>query len=93
MARRLHIEKRIDDYPRWYPLVVTIGAVLAAVLLSGIIFRLIGGEPLKALSFFWKATFGSWATFSDTLVKATPLILVGAGLYDCVSDAAVEYRG
>ncbi len=77
MAKRLQIEPRIDDYPGWYPLLITIGAVLTAVILSGIIFALIGGAPLKALSFFYKATFGSWATFSDTLVKATPLILVG----------------
>ena len=27
--------------------------------------------------YFFTATFGSWAVFSDTLVKATPLILVG----------------
>jgi simple sugar transport system permease protein len=27
--------------------------------------------------FFFEATFGSWAVFSDTLVKATPLILIG----------------
>ena len=27
--------------------------------------------------FFYEATFGSWATFSDTIVKATPLIMVG----------------
>jgi simple sugar transport system permease protein len=29
------------------------------------------------LSFFYSATFGSWPVFSDTIVKATPLIMVG----------------
>ena len=38
---------------------------------------MIGGQPLLVGRFFFEATFGSWAAFSDTLVKATPLILVG----------------
>lgn len=77
MPYRLHIEKRIDDYPWWFPALISVGAVIAAFVLSGIVFALIGGEPIKVLGFFFKATFGSWPVFSDTLVKATPLILTG----------------
>ena len=77
MPYKLHIEKRIDNYPRWFPAAVSVGAVMAAFVLSGIIFALIGGEPIKVFGFFIKATFGSWPVFSDTLVKATPLIIVG----------------
>jgi general nucleoside transport system permease protein len=74
---RLAVEKRVEDVPRWMPAATSIFAVVAAFVISGIILRIMGGEPFTVLRFFWNATFGSMATFSDTLVKATPLILVG----------------
>lgn len=77
MAYRLHIEKRIDNYPKWFPAAVSIAAVVAAFIVSGIIFKLIGGQPIRAFGFFLKATVGSIPVFTDTLVKATPLIFVG----------------
>lgn len=77
MPFRLQIERRIEDVPRWLPPLITLGAVVIAFIISGIILRLMGGEPLRVLRFFFQATFGSWGVFSDTLVKATPLILVG----------------
>ncbi|MFN2135101.1 MAG: ABC transporter permease [Candidatus Promineifilaceae bacterium] len=77
MPFSISIEKRVEDVPRWMPAATSIFAVVAAFLISGLILWLMGGEPFRVLRFFWDATFGSWATFSDTLVKATPLILVG----------------
>ncbi|GAB4282694.1 MAG: ABC transporter permease [Candidatus Promineifilaceae bacterium] len=71
------IEKRIEDIPKWLPAATSIGSVVVAFIISGIILKFIGGQPLLVLKFFYKATFGSWATFSDTMVKATPLIMVG----------------
>ena len=71
------VEKRTDDLPRWLPVLVSIGSVVAAFILSGIVFALIGGQPIRVLWFFYEATFGSWPVFSDTMVKATPLIMVG----------------
>jgi len=73
----IRFEKRSEDVPKWMPFATAIGSVVAAFLISGIILSLIGGEPLKVLVFFFRATFGSWPVFSDTLVKATPLIMVG----------------
>ena len=73
----LRFEQRTDDVPKWLPAVTSLGSVLVAFLVSGIILKLIGGEPLRILKFFFTATFGSWPVFSDTLVKATPLIMVG----------------
>ena len=70
-------EKRVEDIPKWLPAATSIGSVLIAFIVSGIILKIIGGEPLLVAKFFYEATFGSWATFSDTIVKATPLIMVG----------------
>jgi len=73
----LRIEKRVEDIPRWLPAATSVGSVVIAFLLSGIILKIIGGEPLRVARFFFEATFGTWAAFSDTMVKATPLIMVG----------------
>jgi ABC-type uncharacterized transport system permease subunit len=50
----------------WWPFIV-----------SGVVLWLIGSDPVRVYGFFVRATFGSWAALSDTMVKATPLILVG----------------
>ncbi|MBN1669208.1 MAG: ABC transporter permease [Anaerolineales bacterium] len=75
----IRFEKRTEDVPKWLPVATSVGSVLVAFLISGIILEAIGGDSLRVLSFFFKATFGSWAVFSDTLVKATPLIMIGLG--------------
>ena len=73
----LVVEKRTEDYPKWLPAATSLAAVILAFIISGVILALIGGDPIRVGGFFWTATFGSVATISDTLVKATPLILVG----------------
>jgi ABC-type uncharacterized transport system permease subunit len=73
----LQIEKRTEDIPKWLPLLTSLGAVLVAFIFSGLVLKLVGGQPLRVLGYFFSATFGSWGVFSDTLVKATPLIMVG----------------
>ena len=62
--------------------------MIAAFILSGIVFKIIGGEPLRVLRFFYAATFGDMYVFSDTLVKATPLILVALLLQAAAAAAA-----
>ena len=34
---RLRVEKRIEEIPKWLPIVTSLGAVLVAFLISGII--------------------------------------------------------
>ena len=74
---RIEFEKRVDDLPRWAPAAISVAAVVLAFVVGGIIFKIIGGEPLRVFAFFIRNTFGSWPAFSDTLVKATPLIFTG----------------
>ena len=73
----LTLEKRVEDIPKWLPVATSIGSVVLAFIISGVILKLIGGQPLEVAKFAYEATFGSWPVFSDTLVKATPLIMVG----------------
>ena len=74
---RIQIEPRLTEPPRWYPFAVSLGAVIVALTIGGIVIALAGGDPLRSYAHIARASFGSLGVFSDTLVKATPLILVG----------------
>jgi len=74
---RVQIEKRIEQVPRWMPAAVSVGAIIVALILGGIILAIVGGNPFRVYGHIARASFGSWGVLSDTLVKATPLILVG----------------
>ncbi|MFL5673014.1 MAG: ABC transporter permease, partial [Chloroflexota bacterium] len=63
--------------PRLFTAVVTLGALVFAFVLSGLIIWLVGGDPIKSFGHIVVAAFGSIGVISDTLVKATPLILTG----------------
>jgi ABC-type uncharacterized transport system permease subunit len=76
MAIRIRTEQRVE-VPKWLPTATSVGSVIIAFILGGVIFKIVGGKPLQALSFFYQAVFGNWGVFSDTLVKATPLIIIG----------------
>ena len=73
----LRIEPRLDVPPRWYPFAVSLGAVLFALLVGGVVISIAGGDPIRTYAHIGEASFGSLGVFSDTIVKATPLILVG----------------
>jgi simple sugar transport system permease protein len=71
-----HLEPRTDT-PRWFSAVMTVASVVFALVLSGIIIWLVGGDPIRSFGHIVVAAFGSIGVLSDTLVKATPLILTG----------------
>jgi simple sugar transport system permease protein len=71
------VEERLTDVPKWLSPLVSLGAVVLALLIGAVVLLLAGGDPLRAYGHIAKASFGSLGVFSDTIVKATPLILVG----------------
>ncbi len=77
-------EARLDQ-PRWLALSISVGAVILALILGGIVLRWVGGDPLRAYAFMLRASFGSIGVISDTLTKASPLILVSLA-------AAIAFR-
>ncbi|MFN2129397.1 MAG: ABC transporter permease [Anaerolineae bacterium] len=74
---RIAMEPRLEPVPAWMPPLISLGAVAAALVLGGVILALVGGNPFSTYAHIARASFGSLGVFSDTLVKATPLILVG----------------
>jgi simple sugar transport system permease protein len=73
----IKVEARNTDVPKWFPLVLSLGAIVIALLLGAVILALVGSDPWKTYSHIADASFGSIGVFSDTMVKAIPLILVG----------------
>ncbi len=74
---RIVFEKRLKEPAHWVPFFVSLLAIIIALILSGGLIQIAGGDAIKSYSHIAKASFGSIGVFSDTLVKATPLILVG----------------
>lgn len=72
----IRIERRLET-PAWLGPLVSLGAVIVALLLGAVVLTLVGGDPWAAYAHIAKAAFGDIGVFSDTLVKATPLILTG----------------
>ncbi|MFM8319690.1 MAG: ABC transporter permease [Chloroflexota bacterium] len=74
---RIRLEPRLEVPPRWFPFMVSLLAVAVALFLGGIVIALAGGNPIASYLHIADASFGDLGVFSDTIVKATPLILVG----------------
>jgi simple sugar transport system permease protein len=58
-------------------------ATLAALLLGAVMLLFLRVNPLDAYKALWDGAFGSSNAFAETLVKATPLLLVALGI--CIS--------
>jgi len=72
---RIRVEPRLQEPPAWYPAVVSLGAIIVALILGGVLISFAGGDPIKSYQHIAKASFGDIGVISDTIVKATPIIL------------------
>ncbi len=66
-----------EQVPGWLPALISFGAVIVALLIGAVILALAGGNPWVVYTQIARSSFGSLGVFSDTMVKAIPLILVG----------------
>ena len=58
-------------------------AILAALVIGAVMLLFLRTNPIEAYKALWEGAFGSSNAFAETLVKATPLLLVGLGI--CIS--------
>lgn len=58
-------------------------ATLAALAVGGVMLLFLRVNPIEAYAALWDGAFGSSNAFAETLVKATPLLLVAIGI--CIS--------
>ncbi len=65
---------------RWIDLVYPLAAAGLAFVLGAVVLALLGASPGEAYAALLKGAFGSRNAIAETLVKATPLLLVGLGI-------------
>ncbi len=82
MARRFH--RFFYDYLLSF--LLPFAAVLAALMVGGVILWVQGVPPVDAYRAMFLGAFGSKNGIADTLVKSVPLMLVGLGI-------AIAFRG
>ena len=73
MKRRLAVAPLADA-------LLPIVAVIGALLVGAVILALLGANPLEAYRAMFVGAFSGKNGLADTLVKATPLLLVGLGI-------------
>ena len=56
-------------------ILIPLGAVLVALLIFGIFCATMGANPLAVYGSIYKAAFGNWSSFQNTLIRASPLML------------------
>lgn len=74
---KIRVEPRLIEAPAWVVFLLTLASVVLALLVGALLIALAGGDPVRAYIHIGKSSFGSLGVFSDTLVKAIPLMLVG----------------
>ena len=75
----LYFEKR-QSVPRYFKVIIPIISLLIGLIIGAIAVAIVGINPLDVYGGILSNAFGSWYAFSETLVAATPLILITAGL-------------
>lgn len=61
-------------------------ATLAALAVGALVLLFLRANPIEAYGALWEGAFGNSNALAETLVKATPLLLVGLGI--CIAFRA-----
>ena len=78
----IKIEKR-NDIPKILYFFTPIIAIVLTIIGGGIIFFVLGFNPIQALKFFFITPISNLYGLSELLLKATPLCLIAIGLSFC----------
>lgn len=70
-------------YDRLYVILMPMLATLLALAIGAVLLALLDTNPIEAYAAMLEGAFGSKNALADTIVKATPLLLVGIGI--CIS--------
>jgi len=79
------LKKRLQSewISRFFDSLLPVFATLAALLIGAVMLLFLRVNPIEAYAALWDGAFGSPNAFAETLVKATPLLLVALGI--CIS--------
>jgi ABC-type uncharacterized transport system permease subunit len=73
----IRFEPRLDQPPRWYPPLISLLAIVVSLIIGGLVIAYAGGNPFRSYAHIARASFGDIGVISDTIVKATPILLTG----------------
>ncbi len=76
---RIVFEKR-ESISRWAVVLVPVISFLVSLLFGAILLMASGVDPLETYRAMAVGAFGSWHNFTETLVKATPLLFTSLGV-------------
>lgn len=79
------LKKRLQSewVSHFFDSLLPVFATLAALLIGAVMLLFLRVNPVEAYAALWDGAFGSPNAFAETLVKATPLLLVALGI--CIS--------
>jgi len=77
--KRLRLERRMEQ-PRWLEILSPAILIIAALLVGALLLRVAGANPWVVYRRMASVAFGSRYGWSDTTIKATPLILASLGV-------------
>src|ERR1700686_429313 len=72
----IRVEQRLE-VPKWLPALTSIGSLIVAFVLGGVVIWAAGGDPVASYDHIVRAAFGAVGVLNDSLVKASALILIG----------------
>ncbi len=88
----IFLEKRVEDIPKWLPFATSLGSVVGAFIISGIILKLIGGQPLRVPGIFLQCHFWQLARDIGHPRQGYAADHGRVGLHDRLQNEIVEYR-
>jgi general nucleoside transport system permease protein len=72
-----------DWFSRLVDALLPVFATMAALLVGAVMLLFLKVNPIEAYKALWEGAFGTSNAFAETLVKATPLLLIALGI--CIS--------
>ncbi len=77
----------------WQGVLVPVGAVVLALIIGAGVLAILGADPVRAYTSMMEGAFGSVSGFTQTLVVATPLLLVGLGVTIAFRGGVINIGG
>ena len=76
---QIRIERRAEQ-PRWLSILSPFILIAAALVVGALLLRMAGADPWALYARMARVAYGDRYGWSDTTIKATPLILAGLGV-------------
>lgn len=90
------ILRRLASFPilgRLFDALLPLLATLAALAVGAVMLILLGADPVQSYGAMLDGAFGSQNAIADTIVKATPLLLVGLGICIAFRGGVINIGG